>query len=235
MAALTPDLPQVEIAIVEMTNKFRQENKLAAVTINPKLSAAARTYAALLARTREFSHTAGGTNAGDRVKTAGYSYCNIGENLAKAGDSKGFASRPLAANAVNGWINSPGHRANMLEPSVTEIGVGIALVPASYPTYVTVQLFGQPDTGAIEFQISNTLTDKVTYSFAGKSFSLEPSHAMTHTYSCADGAINFEKIGGFFGKSVKARYEAADGMVYILKPDKASGLKVDIQKRRKIE
>lgn len=234
MAALTPDYAQVESAVIEMTNAFRRENKLGQVKINPKLSAAARKYAALLAKTQEFSHTAGGTNAGDRIKAAGYDFCGYGENLAMAADSRGFASRPLASSAVTGWINSPGHRANMLAPNVTEIGVGVALVPYQYPKYVTVQLFGQPSSGAVEFQISNTLKEAISYTFAGKSHKIEPHYAITHS-SCTTGPITFEKSGGFFGKSVKASYDAADGKVYVLKPDGDSGLKVEIAKRQKIE
>lgn len=234
MATLAPDFPQVESAVVELTNAFRKENKLAAVRINPKLSATARNYANLLARTQDFSHTAGGTNAGDRIKQSGYEFCSYAENLAMAADSRGFASRPLAGGAVTGWINSPGHRANLLEPNVTEVGVGVALVPYQYPKYVTVQVFARPRAEAIEFQISNSLPNKVTYSFAGKTQTIEPSYAVTHT-SCTPGPILFEKVGGVFGKAVKARYEAADGKVYVLKPDPAAGLKVEIQARRKVE
>ena len=233
MAALTPDYAQVESAVIEMTNAFRRENKLGQVRINPKLSAAARKYAALLAKTQEFSHTAGGTNAGDRIKASGYDFCGYGENLAMAADSRGFASRPLASSAVTGWINSPGHRANMLAPNVTEIGIGVALVPYKYPKYVTVQLFGQPSSGAVEFQISNTTKDTISYTFAGKTNKIEPRYAITHT-SCTAGQITFEKSGGLFAKSVKASYDAANGKVYVLKPD-GDGLKVEIEKRRKIE
>jgi hypothetical protein len=234
MAALTPDYAQVEAAVVEMTNAYRRENKLGLVKINPKLSAAARAYANLLAKTQEFSHTAGGTNAGDRIRKAGYDFCSYGENLAMAADSRGFASRPLASSAVTGWINSPGHHANLVAPGVTEIGVGVALVPYRYPKYVTVQVFGQPQSAAIEFQISNTLKDKVSYSFGGKSQSIDPSYAITHT-TCASGKIVFQKIGGLLGKSINASFDAADGRVYVLKPDAAAGLKVTVEKRRKIE
>jgi hypothetical protein len=233
MAALTPDYPQVETFVVEMTNAYRRENKLGQVRINPKLTAAARKYAALLARTQEFSHTAGGTNAGDRIKATGYEFCSYGENLAMAADSRGFASRPLAASAVTGWINSPGHRANLLAPGVTEIGVGVALVPYQYPKYVTVQLFGQPRSGAVEFQISNTLKSSVSYTFAGKTHKIEPSYAITHT-SCAAGPITFELSGGLFSSGAKARVDAADGRNFVLKSD-GKGLKVDTEKRRKVE
>lgn len=234
MAALTPDYAQVEMHVVEMTNAFRRENKLGQVKINPKLSAAARKYAALLAKTQEFSHTAGGTNAGDRIKASGYDYCGYGENLAMAADSRGFASRPLASSAVTGWINSPGHRANMLAANVTEIGVGVALVPYQYPKYVTVQLFGQPSSGAVEFQISNTTKATISYTFAGKKHKIEPSYAITHT-SCSAGPIAFEKAGGIFGSSAKASVEAGNGKNYVLQSDGNDGLKVETKARRKIE
>lgn len=235
MAALTPDYAQVETFVVEMTNTFRRENKLGQVTINPKLSAAARKYAALLAKTQEFSHTAGGTNAGDRIKASGYDFCSYGENLAMAADSRGFASRPLAASAVTGWINSPGHRANMLAANVTEIGVGVALVPYRTPKYVTVQVFGQPSSGAVEFQISNTTKGTVSYTFGGKGHKIEPHYAVTHS-SCSGGALAFEKPGsGLFAASEQVRFDAANGKVYVLKPDANGSLKIDVEKRVKVE
>ncbi len=233
MAAVTPDFAQVETFVVEMTNAYRRENKLGQVRINPKLTAAARKYAAVLARTREFSHTAGGTDAGQRIKATGYDFCSYGENLAMAADSRGFASRPLAASAVTGWSNSPGHHANLVAPNVTEIGVGVALVPDKYPKYVTVQLLGQPRSGAVEFQISNTLKASVSYTFAGKTHKIEPSYAITHT-SCTAGPITFELSGGLFSSAAKARVEAADGRNFVLKPD-GKGLKIETEKRRKIE
>lgn len=235
MAALTPDYAQVETHVIEMTNAFRRENKLGQVRINAKLSAAARKYAALLAKTQEFSHTAGGTTAGDRIKASGYDFCGYGENLAMAADSRGFASRPLASSAVTGWINSPGHRANMVAPNVTEIGVGVALVPYKYPKYVTVQLFGQPQSDAVEFQISNTTKETVTYTFAGKTNKIEPRYAITHT-SCTSGDITFETKGGLFQAGTSAKQAVKTGKVYVLKPDATGGgLKVDVETRRKIE
>lgn len=233
MAALAPDYAQVETFVVEMTNAFRRENKLQQVRINPQLSTAARKYAALLAKTQEFSHTAGGTNAGQRIKAAGYDFCSYGENLAMAADSRGFASRPLAASAVTGWINSPGHRANMVAPDVTEIGVGVALVPYKYPKYVTVQLFGQPSSGAVEFQISNTTKDTIAYSFAGKPHKIGPSYAITHT-SCSGGDLSFETGGGLFTASSAIKVKAANSKNYVLK-SAAGSLKVETETRRKVD
>ena len=60
MAALVPDLPKVELQIVEMTNQVRREQNLNALRINAMLAKAARAYAERLARSGQFSHTADG-------------------------------------------------------------------------------------------------------------------------------------------------------------------------------
>ncbi len=122
MPAVLPDPPAVEIAIVEMTNTFRKQQHLDTVRPNAGLTAAARAYAAFLAGSGQFSHTADGREAGDRISAAGYTWCQIGENLALHMDSRGFEAHALAEKSVQGWINSPGHRANMLTPYVTETG-----------------------------------------------------------------------------------------------------------------
>jgi uncharacterized protein YkwD len=139
-----PDPPQAEIAIVQMTNAFRREQKLGALVSNGKLSAAARAYAGYLARTGTLSHTADGRSMDARVRAQGYTFCWLAENLSFRRDAKGFAPKALADTVVTGWRNSPGHRANMASPNVTEIGVGVARAPGPTPTYYSVQLMGRP-------------------------------------------------------------------------------------------
>ena len=56
--ATLPDLPQTEIAIVEMTNAFRKESRLGEVKPNAALTAAARAFAEYLAKTGKFAHEA---------------------------------------------------------------------------------------------------------------------------------------------------------------------------------
>ena len=110
-----PDLPQTEIAIVEMTNAFRKENKLGEVKPNAALSAAARAFAHYLAQTGKFAHEADGREPSDRAAEQGYRYCLLAENLALNLDSRGFESRKLAGDVLKGWKESPGHRANLLQ------------------------------------------------------------------------------------------------------------------------
>ena len=142
--ATLPDLPQTEIAILEMTNAFRTESKLGAVKPNAALTAAARAFAEYLARTGQFAHEADGRQPAQRAEASGYRYCLISENLAMNLDSRGFEARALAREAVEGWKNSPGHRANMLRPTVTEIGVAVARAPDRDPKFISVQVFGRP-------------------------------------------------------------------------------------------
>src|SRR6516225_3405417 len=111
--ATLPDLSQTEIAIVEMTNAFRKEHRLGEVKPNAALMAAARSLAAYLATTGTFGHEADGRSPAERAEAEGYHYCLISENLAMNLDSRGFESRALANAAVEGWRNSPSHRANM--------------------------------------------------------------------------------------------------------------------------
>src|ERR1051325_11059326 len=107
--ATLPDLPQTEIAIVEMTNAFRKDNKLGALKPNPALTAAARAFADYLGKSGKFGHEADGRRPAERVVAQGYRYCTVAENLALNLDSLGFETRQLARDAVEGWKGSPGH------------------------------------------------------------------------------------------------------------------------------
>ena len=211
MATVLPDIAKIEAAIVEITNTLRAEARLGSVTVSPQLSQAARAYADLLARSGQFSHDADG-NLADRAARAGYQHCMIAENLAAHQDSRGFEARVLAKSALEGWLNSPGHRKNLMTPDVTETGVAVAKAPDKDPKYVAVQLFGRPQSLSIVFQVSNASGEALTYSFAGKTHDLPPHMAVTLT-SCTGGALNFEKSGA---KPFSARYEAANAKTYVV-------------------
>lgn len=142
--ATLPDLPQTEIAIVQMTNAFRREHKLGSLGTNAQLTAAARAYAAYLARTGALSHTADGRSMDARVREKGYRFCWLAENLSWRRDEKGFTTSALAGTVITGWKNSPGHRANMVSPNVTQIGVGVARAPGATPQFYSVQIMGKP-------------------------------------------------------------------------------------------
>ena len=226
-----PDIPAVEQVVVEMTNAFRRQYKLGQVKSNPALAQSARAYAAYLAKNDAFSHTADNRDVGARARASGYKWCSIGENLAMKLDSRGFETRALAQQTVEGWINSPGHRENLLGSHYTEIGVGVVQAPDKNPKYITVQVFGRPETAKFTFQIANATGVPVAYTFSGEAHDLSPSMSVTHT-SCTPGALDFVKAGP---KKVAAKYQAADQTVYTLKSDPKAGLKVELSKRATLD
>ena len=81
-----------------------------------------------------FAHnTPDGQTPFDRMKAAGITYSSAGENIA--------AGQSSPQNVMDSWMNSPGHRANILDPDFTEMGIGYFYNPAgTYGTY-WVQMF----------------------------------------------------------------------------------------------
>ena len=105
--------------IISLTNKERSSAGLAALKEDPALSYLARMKAEDMAQKGYFSHTSPTYgSAFDMMKDAGISYSYAGENIAK-----GQAS---PQSAMNGWMNSSGHRENILGSSFTHIGTGVA-------------------------------------------------------------------------------------------------------------
>lgn len=129
--------------VLELTNQFRAQNGLGALRANAELDAAAQNHSQDMAVQDYFSHTGkDGSAPWDRAERVGYSARSMGENIA--------AGQTTPESVVQGWINSPGHRANMLNASYTELGVGYFLLSpdtgsVNYSTYWT-QLFGSGDT-----------------------------------------------------------------------------------------
>ncbi|MEA2418294.1 MAG: hypothetical protein QOE60_500 [Thermoleophilaceae bacterium] len=107
-------------------NRERSHYGLRRLTLNKKLSRAARRHARDMAERNYFSHdTLGGGTFVDRIRHEGYlkdarSWV-VGENL---GWGSHAYSRPGVIMRM--WMNSPGHRANILNASFKEIGIGLA-------------------------------------------------------------------------------------------------------------
>jgi hypothetical protein len=227
MTVITPDISQVERAIVEMTNAFRKENHLGQVKPNAELSRVARAYAEFLAKSKRFSHTADGRQPADRIKAAGYASCQVAENLASRQDSRGFETRQLAGEAIEGWKNSPGHRKNMLLPHVTEMGVAVAKANGAQK-YLSVQLFARPQTFSYKFKINNEAAETVHYAFRDSSHEVRPRSVVTHT-SCLPGEIAFRRAGNALtGRTLNARYRARDGDVYVLRSSESGDIRIEV-------
>ena len=114
---LDSSVARYEHEVVRLVNEIRQQNGLKPLTENWELSRVARYKSQDMLDNRYFSHTSPTYGSPfQMIKAFGLSYRTAGENIAK-----GYAS-PQAV--VNGWMNSSGHRANILNVSYTQIGIG---------------------------------------------------------------------------------------------------------------
>lgn len=213
-----PDLPQTEIAIVALTNAFRQESKLGRVVPSKELAAAARWFAEYLARTDKFAHEADGREPQQRAAAHGYKYCMVAENLARNLDSRGYTAQRLAAEVVEGWKNSPPHRKNLVEADATEIGVSVVRAPDRHPKFVSVQMFGRQEASKVTFSITNTAQVPVSYTLGQEAHVVEPRMIVTHEF-CASGKISFDRAGNWLtGSSIGASFEPQNGVSFTLRP-----------------
>ncbi|MFK0158385.1 CAP domain-containing protein [Streptomyces sp. NPDC090499] len=112
--------------ILELVNAERSKAGCSALTLNTTLSKVAQAHSEDMALHQNMSHAGSdGSSPGDRITSAGYTWSAYGENVAY-----GYAS---ADQVMAGWMASPGHKANILNCTFKEIGVGLAQ-PNSYWT-----------------------------------------------------------------------------------------------------
>ena len=134
-AAPTRTRSEVELAeakAFELTNAERAANGCPALAADDRLAAAARAHSADMAAQDYFDHVSqDGRSFVDRVKAAGYPAPGA-ENIA--------AGQRTAEAVIKGWMDSPGHRANILNCKLKTLGVGMAR-GGSYGIYWT-QNFG---------------------------------------------------------------------------------------------
>lgn len=110
-------LNEFEQQVVELTNQERQAQGLEPLKVDTELSKVAREKSRDMAENNYFSHNS--PNYGspfDMMKQYGISYQTAGENIAKG--------QRTPEQVVNGWMNSEGHRENIMNPDFTHIGVG---------------------------------------------------------------------------------------------------------------
>ncbi|TDC55877.1 CAP domain-containing protein [Actinomadura sp. KC345] len=104
--------------VIALVNKERAKRGCRAVTSDAELAKAAQGHSADMARRGFFSHTSpDGRDPGARITATGYRWSTYGENIAKG--------QPTPASVMNSWMNSPGHRKNILNCGFAEIGIGV--------------------------------------------------------------------------------------------------------------
>ena len=132
--------------VLELVNQERNKAGLDSLTLNNKLNIAAENHSQSMAVNDFFSHQdpTDSSSGGDRIEETGYDWNTWGENIA--------AGYSTPEQVVTGWLNSPGHRANILNPNFTEIGIGYEFLEndtgnVNYNHYWT-QVFAKPRPGS---------------------------------------------------------------------------------------
>jgi uncharacterized protein YkwD len=142
VAPAAGSLPAISATTLCLLNGERADHGLAPLTTNAKLAAAATAYAQDLVAGSYFSHTGrDGSGVLDRIQRSGYLPPDagwvLGENLAW-----GTGSLATPGAIMQAWMNSPGHRDNILNADYREIGIGIVIGNPAAPdglgaTYAT--------------------------------------------------------------------------------------------------
>ena len=125
-----------ESSIFQLVNREREKAGLGDIQWDPKAAEVARRYAERMADQKFFAHVdPDGNTAVQRAERDGLRrWSRIGENLFACDWNRGFTSL-----AVKGWMRSPSHRQNILDPNWTSGGVGMA--EAQDGTIYVVQIF----------------------------------------------------------------------------------------------
>jgi hypothetical protein len=156
----------------------------------------------------------------------------VAENLALRLDSRGYTTDRLAREVVEGWKGSPPHRRAMLEKAATEIGIAVVRAPAPDPKFLSVQLFGRPQSLKIGFSIRNETGSTVTYRLAEETHSIEPRTIVTHE-SCSPGDIVFDRAGNWLnGTRIDLSFEQREGALFAIRPAGSGRLRIDVETAR---
>ncbi|MEY1556311.1 CAP domain-containing protein [Yoonia sp. R2331] len=125
-----PNVNAMANEIAAGVNANRRAYGQSSLSYNRRLSQAAMKHACDMAVNGFFGHRGtDGSNSQARVRQAGYRDCLVAENLAW-----GY---PTSQQIISGWMNSAGHRSNMLHPRAAEFGVAITQGPKG-PNWVLV-------------------------------------------------------------------------------------------------
>ncbi len=149
--------------VIRLTNEERTERRIGVLKENETLKAVAQKKLLDLITKQYFAHESPtGEHASDIAKAEGYAFLIVGENLAA-----GTFDSP--EELVKAWMDSPGHRENILSKKYTEIGVAAALVrfsPSPFngrKVWVAVQEFGTQKSvcGGIDSDVYDRIVSKV--------------------------------------------------------------------------
>ncbi len=131
-------LEPIEQEVVDLVNEEREARGVPTLVVNYSLQEAAWRHTEHMAAKRVMCHSGcGDGDPAQRIAATGYKAATWGENVASGQRS--------STQVMNAWMNSSGHRANILNPAFTDIGVAFA--PAGLYGTSWTQVFGRPKEG----------------------------------------------------------------------------------------
>lgn len=140
----------LELEVLQRTNQIRVERGLQPLQWDPLAYKSATLHAQDMLSRNYFAHeTPEGLSSADRMRLVGLLEVTDGENLASF---RGYPDKEIPARSLTGWMNSPGHRTNLLRPEFTHLGV--AIVRKGDKVMVVQNFVGRP----FDPQISRTPT-----------------------------------------------------------------------------
>jgi uncharacterized protein YkwD len=142
-------LQGVEREIVRLTNLERQKHGLRPLTQDTRVDQVAYMHSLRMVEVGQLSHELDGLGPDERVTRARIGWREVAENLHSAAASRGgkpvFDDARYPEQAVRSWMQSPGHRANILLKDVTHIGVGVVrFEKGGRGHYYATQVFLRP-------------------------------------------------------------------------------------------
>jgi uncharacterized protein YkwD len=114
--------------LLRLHNEARAEHGVGQLCVQENLMAAAQAHAEDMLRRDFYAHeTPEGLTPGDRITRAGYPFATYGENNNRvSGSYGGEPGRSELRAAFESWMESPGHRENILNPAFREVGLGLS-------------------------------------------------------------------------------------------------------------
>jgi len=119
---VTPTIPpnnfdEISKQLLDLHNQQRQQQGRSPLQLDTVLTKLAVDHSAFMARTGNFAHDEPGNPFNNRMRNSGLLYRTAAENIA--------LSYPTPAAVVTGWMGSPGHRANIMNPNLNRVGFGL--------------------------------------------------------------------------------------------------------------
>lgn len=136
--------------IHRLVNEQRTQNGVPALEVDQAgVTNAAIKHSRNMARTGIASHVIDGKGPADRLRDENVSFTAVGENIyyswCQTNGQPSYNVADFAQKAVSWWMNSPGHRANILNPDFTHTGIGIWAIPRDGKGYMyATQVFIKP-------------------------------------------------------------------------------------------